>query len=71
MLIQPSMPGFVRPTGGKWPVLLSVRYLDADFLSELNSRQLIAKPRFSRSPDHAAGEQVIPVQPAATPGAPT
>ena len=58
MLIQPSTPNFVKPKG-QWPVLVSVRYLDAGFLAELSSRQLISSPRFSRSPDRLASEHVI------------
>ena len=61
MLIQPSTPNYVQPKG-QWPVLVSVRYLDGGFLQELNLRQLIANPRFSRSPDHGRREQVIPLR---------
>ncbi|MEO7541946.1 MAG: EAL domain-containing protein, partial [Sphingomicrobium sp.] len=58
MLIQPSTPGYVQPKG-QWPVLISLRYLEAGFLAELSSRQLIASPRFSRSPKHGPDEHVI------------
>jgi len=58
MLIQPSTPNFAKPRG-QWPVLVSVRYLDAGFLTELSSRQLISSPRFSRSSDRLASEHVI------------
>ena len=58
MLNQPSTPGYVKAKG-KWPVFISVRYLDAGFLAELGSRQLISSPRFSRIPDRKAGEHVI------------
>lgn len=61
MLIQPSTPGYVRPNGN-WPILLSVRYLDRNFLNELSSRQLIAAPRFSHSPRHGADETAIPLR---------
>ena len=60
MLIQPSTPGYVR-VKGRWPVLVSVRYLDADFLSELSSRELISAPRFSRVADPTASESAVPL----------
>ena len=58
MVVRPSTVGYVRPKGD-WPVLLSVRYLDAGFLAELSSRNLIASPRFSRSGEVVAGEHRI------------
>jgi diguanylate cyclase (GGDEF)-like protein len=58
MLIQPSTPGYVQPKG-RWPVLISIRYVDAGFLDELSERQLIAAPRFARNPGHAPDEHVI------------
>ncbi len=61
MLIEPSTPGYVKPKG-RWPVLVSVRYLDAGFLAELSSRQLISSPRFSRSPNRQASEHVVRLQ---------
>lgn len=61
MLIQPSTPGYVRPRG-QWPILISVRYLDSGFLSELSSRQLISSPRFSRSSKQVAGEHSVPLR---------
>jgi len=60
MLIQPSTPGYVVPRGN-WPVLLSIRYLDQDFLHELSARQLIAHPRFSHSSRHAPEETAVPL----------
>lgn len=61
MLVQPSTPDFVQPHG-QWPVMISIRYLDAGFLVELSSRQLISSPRFSRSPVRKAGEHAVPLQ---------
>ena len=58
MLVKPSTPNYVQPKGD-WPVLISVRYLDAGFMRELSSRNLIASPRFSRSPEVGAGEHKI------------
>ena len=58
MLIKPSTTGYVLPKG-EWPVLISVRYLDAAFLTELSSRNLITSPRFSRSGEMRAGEHRI------------
>lgn len=60
MLIKPSTPGYVQPKGD-WPVLISVRYLDGGFLADLSSRNLIASPRFSRGPEVAGGEHMIPL----------
>jgi diguanylate cyclase (GGDEF)-like protein len=61
MLIQPSTPNYMRPNG-HWPVLISVRYLDAGFLTELSARQLISGPRFSLKSVHGADEQSVPIQ---------
>lgn len=60
MLIQPSPPDFLQPKG-HWPVLLSVRYLDGEFLTELSSRHLISSPRFSRRSVRRTDEHVIPL----------
>lgn len=61
MLIQPSTPHYVRPRG-QWPILVSVRYLDAGFLTELSSRQLISSPRFSRSHGRRGSEHMVPLR---------
>jgi len=61
MIVQPSTHNHVSPNG-EWPVLIGVRYLDADFLAELSSRQLISSPRFSRSPDRSENEHAIPLR---------
>ncbi len=58
MLIQPSTPNYVQPEG-QWPVLLSVRYLDGGFLTDLSSRELVSSPRFSKSSVGRANEHVI------------
>lgn len=58
MLVQASTPGYVKPAGA-WPVLISVRYLDGNFLSELKTRQLLAEPRFSLSDGVARGEHAV------------
>lgn len=58
MLIQPSSHGYVRPRG-KWPILISVRYLDGAFLRELEERQLIAAPRLSISRKILPDEHLI------------
>ncbi|MDP9421707.1 MAG: EAL domain-containing protein [Pseudomonadota bacterium] len=58
MLIKPSTPGYVTPRGN-WPLLISVRYLDGSFLKELESRYLIARPRFSRTDNPSASEQSV------------
>ena len=61
MLIQPATPGLLKPRG-RWPVLVSVRYLDAGFLAELSSRQLISSPRFARKHNRQPGEYEVHLQ---------
>jgi len=61
MLMQPSTPNYVKPIG-RWPVLVSVRYLDRGFLAELSSRQLISSPRFSRSSARLGSEHLVPLR---------
>ena len=56
MLIRPSTPGYVKPRGD-WPILVSIRYLDSDYVAELAERNLIASLRFSRDAAVRAGEQ--------------
>ena len=58
MLMKPSTEGYVTPKDN-WPVLVSVRYLDGGFLSELSARNLIAAPRFSRTAEAEDGEYRI------------
>jgi diguanylate cyclase (GGDEF)-like protein len=60
MIVRESTPGYVRQRGD-WPVLISVRYLDGSFLSELSSRHLIEAPRFSRTGERRMGEQAAPL----------
>lgn len=60
MLIKPSTPGYVMPHG-RWPILLSVRYLDRDFLKDLSARQLITSPRFARTPERNSSEAAVPL----------
>ena len=55
MLVSAVDEDYVEPNGD-WPVLVSVRYLDAGFLTELRSRNLIASPRFSSNGVTAPGE---------------
>lgn len=61
MLVQPSTDGYVAPRGN-WPILISVRYLDEMFLSGLKTRQLIANPRISSSPNTFPGEHAVPLR---------
>lgn len=61
MLVQPSTEGYVKPAGN-WPVLIGVRYLDDEFLKQLETRQLIASPRISMTPDTSAGEHAVPLR---------
>ena len=61
MLIQPSTEGYVAPVG-KWPVLISVRYLDETFLAELSGRQLLTGARLSNAAQTARGEYAVPLR---------
>ncbi len=61
MLIKPSTEGYVKPNPD-WPVLISVRYLDGSFMSELQSRYLIDAPRFSLSSGHQPAEVAEPLE---------
>lgn len=61
MLMQPSTPGYVKPVTD-WPILVSVRYLDRDFLSDLSKQQLISDPRLSPVANPRAGEIAVPLQ---------
>ncbi|HEY6048260.1 MAG TPA: bifunctional diguanylate cyclase/phosphodiesterase [Sphingomicrobium sp.] len=61
MLIKPSTPDYAKPSP-KWPILISVRYLDASFLDELQSRYVIDRPHFSVWPDHRSGEAAVDVR---------
>ena len=60
MLIKPSTVGYVRRQSD-WPILISIRYLDASFLDELQSRYLIDAPRFSLRPEPGANEVAAPL----------
>jgi diguanylate cyclase (GGDEF)-like protein len=60
MLIKPSTEAYVRPNP-VWPVLISVRYLDGSFMSELQSRYLIDAPRFSLRADPRSNEVAEPL----------
>jgi diguanylate cyclase (GGDEF)-like protein len=61
MLIKPSTEGYVKPNPD-WPVLISVRYLDGSFMSELQSRYLIDAPRFSLLSGHRPDEVAEPLK---------
>src|SRR5437763_370552 len=61
MLIKPSTEGYVKPNPD-WPVLISVRYLDGSFMSELQSRYLIDAPRFSLRSGHQSNEVAEPLK---------
>jgi diguanylate cyclase (GGDEF)-like protein len=64
MLVKPSTPNYVRPNP-KWPILISVRYLDGSFLQELESRHLIEGARFARSPKRLGAEHALLLETAA------
>jgi diguanylate cyclase (GGDEF)-like protein len=61
MLIKPSTDGYVQPSPD-WPVLISVRYLDGSFMSELQSRYLIDAPRFLLTADRQPNEVAEPLK---------
>lgn len=56
--IIPATEGYV-PKQDKPPIIISVRYLDRDFLAQVSARQMITSPRFSMSPDVTGAEQAI------------
>lgn len=47
---------------GREHLLVSVRFLDGRFLQDLANKNLIASPRFSRSPMLRTGEQALPLK---------
>jgi diguanylate cyclase (GGDEF)-like protein len=48
-----------RPEPGREHLLVSVRFLDGDFLQQLAKRNLIEAPRFARTPAAGKGEHAI------------
>lgn len=60
MLIRPSTPEYRR--AGAEPVMVSIRFLDRGFLRELEHRNLIEAPRFSRSAGARPGEQALALE---------
>jgi diguanylate cyclase (GGDEF)-like protein len=50
-----------RPVPGAELLLVSIRFLDGDFLQELSKRNLIEAPRFSRAADLQSGERALPL----------
>ena len=58
MLIKESTQGYV-PKQKAWPILVSVRYLDASFMKELEAKHLIGRPRFSASDHRSDGEHAL------------
>ena len=58
MIIQPASTGQARREKRK-PLLVSIRYLDAGFLTQMSARELIASPRFSHRSAHRSDEDVI------------
>jgi diguanylate cyclase (GGDEF)-like protein len=60
MLIKASSPE-LQPAG-PGPLMVSLRFLDGEFLTELEHRNLIARPRFSRISNPGRGEQALPLE---------
>lgn len=58
MLVISATEGYVKPRGG-WPILISIRYLDSNFLDQLSARQLVADPRFSDTDNPGSDEHSI------------
>ena len=58
MLIKASSPELQPP--GPGPIMISLRFLDGEFLAELDHRNLIDRLRFSRTSNPAQGEQALP-----------
>ena len=61
MLIKESTPGHVKRRG-QWPILISVRYLDASFMAELQAKHLIVRPRFSAAKDPGEEEHALALE---------
>lgn len=61
MLIQSSTPHYDRRSGPA-SILLSIRYLDADFLTVLAARNSIQAPRFSHVGKPGLGEKEITIR---------
>lgn len=61
MRMVPLTPAVER-TPGKEPLIVSVRFLDGNLLTELESRNLMSSPRLSASPDLRPGEQEFELQ---------
>ena len=59
MLIKPSTPGYVGEHD-RWPILISIRYLDGSFMAELQRKYLIEDARFATVPAIRAGEYAVP-----------
>ena len=57
MLMRASTPSYRRP--GHEPIMVSLRFLDGEFLTELEHRNLIDRPRFSPVSNPAPGEQAL------------
>lgn len=60
MLFKSSTPNYVRRSGPA-AILLSIRYLDADFLTVLAERNSIQAPRFSHDGKPGDGEKAIAI----------
>lgn len=58
--IIPATEGYVAKKGN-WPIIISVRYLDKDFLAQVSARQLLNDPRFSISDKVSGPEKAIPL----------
>lgn len=61
MLMKPSTEGYVG-VRSSWPAMVSIRYLDGEFVHELRSRHLIEGARFSTRLDAGAGEAALRIQ---------
>ncbi len=58
MRIVPTSPQVVQARGGE-PLLVTIRYLNAPFLSELAHQHLLAAPRFAERSDAREGEAAM------------
>lgn len=61
MLVEPSTPHYDRRNGPA-SILLSIRYLDADFLAVLAARNSIQSPRFTQAGKPGLGEKGISIK---------
>ena len=61
MLIKPSTEGYVGARR-EWPVMVSIRYLDGQFMRELQDKNLMDGARFSLTDDRRERESALQIK---------